>query len=573
LTRAIAFAASISAAIAALACSRGADEPASAADARTTSSAKGGAVWFEEIAAQSGLGFRHVRASKQRFWFPELVGSGLAWLDVDGDGHLDLFCVQSGDLKPEGAAQPCDRLYRSRGDGTFEDVTERAGFAGESAYGMGCAVGDYDGDGDPDLYVTNYGPNVLWRNDGGTFTDVTAEAGVGDPGWSSSTGFFDYDNDGDLDLFVVNYVRWSPETELECRASNGQRDYCAPKNYNAPSQSVLYRNEGGGVFRNVSQEAGLVAAFGNGLGLALADFDRDGKLDAYVSNDGNPNQLWMNQGNGRFVDKAVVHGAAVNRNGAAEASMGTVPVDVDDNGFLDLFITNLRGETNTFYFNDRGVFTDRTPTTGLAMPSLAFTGFGDGIADFDLDGTLDLYVVNGRVGYWEPAISASDPYAEPAQLFRGVGPGRFEEVSPAGGTAQSLIDTSRGAAFADYDDDGDLDIAYSTNHGPLRLLRNVASRAGQWIGMRVKDARGGDALGASVALKALGRTMHRDVLICSSYCSSNDPRVHFGLGAAAEATDVVVTWVGGARESFGTLAAGRYHLLKQGQGRPPASAR
>jgi hypothetical protein len=530
-----------------------------------TSAGASPSVWFEDVASASGIAFRHTRGREQRYWMPEVMGAGLAWFDFDGDGRLDLYCVQGGDLAPDGLGSvgartgegPGNVLYRNRGEGTFEDVTERSG-AGDRGYGMGCAVGDYDGDGDLDLYVTNVGRNVLLRNGGdGTFTDVTEEAGVGDAGWGTSTGFFDCDGDGDLDLFVVNYVRWSPGREVDCRSNYGDRDYCAPVNYSAPSQSVLYRNEGGGRFRDVSVEAGLGAAFGNGLGLALADFDRDGKLDAYVSNDGNPNQLWINQGGGRFADKALLLGAAVNRNGAAEASMGTVPVDLDEDGWIDLLITNLRGESNTTYFNVRGSFTDRTPKTGLAVASLSYTGFGDGLADFDLDGRQDLYVVNGRVGFWKPTFGDADPFAEPNQVFRGLEGARFEEILPQGGTSEVLLGNSRGAAFADYDDDGDVDVAYLDNQGSVHLLRNVAPRAGNWIGMRVVDDRGRDALGASVRLQALGRTMRREVNVCASYCSSNDPRVHFGLGSETRARAVVIGWLDGGEESFGDLPAGK----------------
>jgi hypothetical protein len=565
------------AAMATAACDKTAPSPmpagGSGASARSARPAAAGAPWFEEVAARSGFDFRHVRAFKKRFWFPELVGSGLAWIDYDGDGNLDLYCVQSGDLAPEGHDQPGNKLYRNKGDGTFEDVTDTAG-VGDKGYGMGCCVGDYDGDGDPDLYVTNVGTNVLYRNNGdGTFTDVTAEAGVGHSGWSTSCGFFDCDGDGDLDLFVVNYVRWAPEREVNCKSTYGDRDYCAPNNYNAPSQSVLYRNDGGGHFTDVSEEAGLLAAFGNGLGLALVDFDRDGKLDAYVSNDGNPNQLWINQGGGKFVDKALLAGCAVNRNGAAEASMGTVPVDIDDDGWIDLFITNLRGETNTFYFNKKGVFTDRTPQTGLTMPSLQYTGFGDGFADFDLDGRLDLYVVNGRVGFWKPTLSEADPYVEPNQLFRGLDGARFEEVQPQGGIATTHYGVGRGAAFGDYDNDGDVDVAYIENNGSVRLLKNIAARQGHWIELRIVNAKGADALGASVSLRAGGRTIFREIAPCSSYASSNDPRAHFGLGPAASVDEVVVTWPGGARESFGPLAVEKLHVLKQGRGRAAPGSR
>ncbi|MBK7874616.1 MAG: CRTAC1 family protein [Planctomycetes bacterium] len=551
----------------AAACSQAAPSPTPSSPGAQAKNAPAGAPWFEEVARASGLSFDHVRAKTQRFWFPEIMSGGLAWLDYDRDGRLDLFVVQAGDLAPEGQAMPSDRLFRNLGGGKFEDVTERAGLV-ENAYGMGCTVGDYDGDGDPDLFVTNIGPDVLWRNEGdGTFVDVTRTAGVGHPGWGTSCGFFDSDNDGDLDLFVVNYIRWSPEAEMDCKSNYGERDYCAPVNYNRPAQSVLYRNEGNGTFTDASESAGLLTVFGNGLGLALVDFDRDGWLDAYVSNDGMPNQLWMNQKDGRFVDKAVPAGAAVNRNGAAEASMGTVPADLNADGFVDLFITNLRGETKTTYVNKNGVFTDRTAQTGMAMASLQYTGFGDGFADFDHDGELDLFLVNGRVGMWKPVFRADDPYAEPNQLFRGLGGMKWEEVLPQGGTAEALVGNSRGAAFADYDDDGDVDVAYSDNHGSLKLLRNVTAKKGSWIGFAVVDAKGGDVPGAFVELDAGGKRHTRLVALCSSYCSANEGRVHVGLAAKAKADTVRVRWPGGAVEEFGPFDAEAYHRLARGSGR------
>ena len=519
--------------------------------------------WFVSAGA---IDFQHVPAKEISFWFPEILGSGAAFFDHDGDGDLDLYVVQSGDLKLPPAERAGNRLYSNQGEGKFLDVTQTAG-VGDKGYGMGCATGDYDQDGDVDLYVTNHGANVLYRNDGGgKFTDVTAEFGVGHEAWGTSCAFLDYDLDGDLDLFVVNYLNWSRERELECQSPQGEPDYCHPNNFKSPAVDVLYRNDGDH-FTDVSESSGISGSFGNGLGVGIGDFDLDGKPDIYVANDEMSNQLWINQGDGTFLNDALVRGCAVNGNGTAEAGMGVASIDIDEDGDLDLFMTHLRNETNTFYFNNKGSFRDRTASTGLGASSLQYTGFGTGFADFDHDGLLDLYVINGRVGSWVPYFDEANIYAEPDQLFRGLGNGKFEESNAPGGLATPHYGAGRGAAFGDYDNDGDVDIAIVNNRGGLRLLRNEAPKVGNWLQLSVIGPAGSDALGARVRITAGSATYHRVIQTAYSFCSAHDPRAHVGLGAATKADEVRVDWLIGDPELFGPFDAGKAYTLVQGEGR------
>lgn len=523
-------------------------------------------TWFHETAAAAGLDFVHVRSHEQRFWIPETVTGGGGFLDFDGDGRLDIYCVQGGDPVPGNATNEPNRLFWNEGDGTFLDVTQAAG-VGDRGYGFGCTAGDFDADGDTDLYVCNLEDNVLYRNDGdGSFTDVTEAAGVGESRWSSAASFVDFDADGDLDLFVVNYLNWKPEHELPCQTSYGERDYCNPINYNAPTRDTLYRNDGDGTFTDVSEAVGLGAGTGTGLGLSCADFDGDGRVDVYITNDGMPNHLWLQIEPGRFTDRALLAGCAVNSSGAPEAGMGVHAVDIEQDGDWDLFMTHVREQTNTFYENLGGAFSDRTARTGLSAASVPFTGFGLGFHDFDLDGLIDLFVANGRVGLWPPPLSESDPYAEPNQLFLGLDGGRFEEIA-GGGAPDVPLGTSRAAAFGDVDNDGDVDVLYVDAHAPLRLLLNDLPRRGGWIGFSVLGKSGSVALGAELRVRAGERDRYRIAHTSYSYCATNDPRVHVGLGDASQADEVEVRWPDGLVERFGPLPAGRYHILRRGAGR------
>jgi hypothetical protein len=541
-------------------------------DSKTSAAASAnGAPWFERI-VNSGVDFVHVSGKESgHFYFPEISTGGVCLIDYDGDGRLDLYFVQGGSLGSSSAASAGNRLYRNLGDWKFEDVTESAG-VGDTGYGMGCACGDYDNDGDTDLYVTNLGPNVLYRNNGdGSFSDVTDAAGVSDPGWSTGAVFVDYDADGAHDLYVVNYIHWSGETEKICFSARGPQDYCSPKNYNAPARDTLYRNRGDGSFEDVSVSAGLDRAFGNGFGVVAADFNQDANLDFYITNDGTPNQLWMSDGKA-FTDRAMLSGCAVNQHGWAEAGMGIAAHDVDDDGDLDLFMTHLEEESNTLYRNNGGRFVDDTAGSGMAKVSVGVTGWGVGFADFDHDGYADVYVANGRVKRGNKDFDPADPYAEPDHVLRGLAGGRYEEVKPRGGTAELLAYTGRGAAFGDVDNDGDIDVVVTNRDAAPLLLRNIASTRGHWLAMLVLDEKGHECPGAMVSVRVGERTQSRLVGRGYSYCASNDPRVHFGVGRAERVDEVTVRWQDGSVESFGALEADRAYTLKAGAGAASAGS-
>ena len=546
-------------------CAAGCSQPSRGA---APSPAPGGPAWFEEIAAARGLTFVHRSGHETRHLLPEIMGGGAAFFDMDGDGHLDLLLVQSGRIAAPPGTPAGHRLYRNRGDGTLEDVSDRSGIAAVSGYGMGAATGDYDNDGDVDLYITGLGANVLLRNDGrGHFVDVTATAGAAGSGWSTSATFVDIDADERLDLFVTRYLDWSLETERECYSLTGSIDYCSPKNYDAPATNLLFRNNGNGTFTDISRAAGLGAAVGNGLGVIADDVNGDGRIDVFVANDGTPNHLWINLGHARFAESALMSGVAIDQDGAPKAGMGVHAADVDDDGDNDLIVMNLDTEADSFFRNEGRFFIDDTTSVGLRVASRRFTRFGVALMDFDNDGRLDLYEASGRVGLQAETFSA-DPYAEPNLLFRGVAGGRFEEVSPRGGTTQPLVATSRAAAFGDLDNDGGVDILVANRDAAPHLLRNVAPGRGHWLLLRVLDRHGSDAVGATLSIMAGTRTMRRDVRTGYSYLAANDPRVHVGLGDLTKVESVTVRWIDGTRERFGPFDADQIAEIRRGKGTP-----
>lgn len=530
---------------------------------------------FVERASEAGLDFVHQSGATGEYNYPELLVGGGALLDYDDDGLLDIYLVQSGpvpgsagNMSPA-ADRPGNRLFRNLGNGAFEDVTDAAG-VGDTGYGAGATVADVDRDGLVDLYVTNVGPNRLYRNLGdGVFEDVTERAGVGDPAWSSGSVFFDYDGDLDLDLFVANYVVWSANRERPCLGPNGLRNYCNPAEY-APAPDTLYRNDGGGRFTDVSEAAGIRSVAGPGLGVVAADLDGDDLVDLYVANDQAVNHLWLSRGDGAFREDALTRGAALNELGQPEAGMGIAVADPDGDGDLDLFLTHLSGETNTFYRNDGGGFfqdvTDEAQLGGVSQP---YTGFGTSWFDFDGDGILDLFIANGKV---TPGDTAAFDYREPNQLLRGTPSGRYEDVSGRAGAALKLLEVSRGAAFGDLDNDGDVDIVVVNNEGPARLLRNEVGNAAFWL---IVDLCGGgildrSAIGSRVTVRGGGRSWIRDVRPARSFAAANDPRVHFAFGDIPGVDHIRVDWShGGVTERSGVPVNSVLRLLAPG-GTAPA---
>lgn len=519
--------------------------------------------WFRVLTAESGFDFVHSLGPKRRYWLPESVTGGVALIDYDGDGDLDIYCVQAGGiLAGDRSEAPTNQLYRNDGGLHFTDVTESAA-VGDQGYGMGASCCDIDRDGDIDLFVSNVGKDVLYINAGdGTFEDGTAISGLGNDGFCASAAFGDLDGDQFPELFVSRYISWSPDKELKCGSGIGE-DYCSPNNYQAPAHDLLYRNNRDGTFTDISAECGIRSVYGNGLGVVLADLDHDGLRDVYIANDGSPNQMWRNLGHLQFEDVAVLLGCAVNLNGSAEAGMGVQAADVDEDGDLDLFMTHIRNESNTWYRNDAGIFSDVTILTGLSAVSRDMTGFGMGYQDFDHDGVLDLFVANGRVLRLRDTTGTDDPYAELDQLFRGEGGGRFREISSPNVMANPSKYTGRGCAFGDLDNDGDSDIVVINNNGPAQILVNQSSKLGASVTLTLHDLDGITALGAQLEIHCEERVLHRHVARSYSYCSSNDARIHVGLAAAAQIDRVIVKWLDGSQSEHGPYLAGSFPSIRQ----------
>lgn len=528
------------------------------------------AVQFVDVTAEAGINFRHVNGAEGAYHLPETLGSGGAFFDADNDGNLDIYLVNSGYWQNSPSSkQAASALYRNNSDGTFTDITTAAGVGNRGNYGQGAICADYDNDGYVDLYVTNFGANVLYRNNGdSTFTDATAYAGVGDAGWSSSATFLDYNRDGHLDLFVVNYLVYSLDVPYRPCGEGEARAYCHPSLFEG-APDTLYRNNGDGTFTDVSQEAGVGGIggmfHGKGLGVVSADFNNDGAPDLYVANDDTRNDFFYNNGDGTFSEISLLAGCAYSFNGVAQAGMGVAAGDYNGDGWLDIFVTNLSYETNALYRNNGdGTFTDVIYEAHLGKESYLFVGFSTGFFDADNDGWLDIFIANGHIIDNIEETHDVLTYRQPNQLFRNQGDSTFQEVSETAGTYFQRAAVSRGAIFGDYDNDGDVDMLVTQSNGPASLLRNETGTQHNWIRIKtVGVISNRDGVGARVTLTSGEHTQIQEVNPSGGYLCSHDARLHFGLGTNRRVNRLEIRWQSGVVQVFENLPANQEHVIPE----------
>jgi len=521
---------------------------------------------FADATASARLKFTHFTGAFGRKYLPETLGSGVAIFDVDNDGRQDVLLLSGSSWPDQPRADATARLFRNLPGGVFEDVTAKSGL-GVPIYGMGGAAADYDNDGHQDVLITAIGQSRLFRNSGGgQFVDVTDRAGLGGHlGFSTSALWFDYDRDGDLDLLICNYVRWTPETDVYCSADGKEKSYCTPEAYPG-STSWLFRNRGNGTFEDVTAAAGLFDPTSKALGVTMLDYDVDGWQDLFVANDTQPNKLYRNQRNGTFKETAVQAGLAFSEDGRARAGMGTDAADFDNSGVPSVVVTNFSGEMLGLYTPIRsGVYADRAPSAEIGRVSRQTLGFGCFFFDADLDGLLDLLVVNGHIDDSISRTQARVSYAEPPHIFHNRG-GKFVDVTAAVGSGFAEPKVGRGAAFGDLDLDGDLDIVLTTNGGPPRFYRTELSSPNRSVRVALRGTKSNrDGIGAVVRVRTGTTWMTRFVRTGSSYLSQSELPLTFGLGTREAVDEATVEWPSGLKQSLGALRAGRSYLVTEGK--------
>ncbi|MEO6236006.1 MAG: CRTAC1 family protein [Vicinamibacterales bacterium] len=539
-----------------------------AAVAAPAAAGDGAGVTFTDVTAQAGIRFRHNSGAFGRKYLPETLGSGAVFFDADADGWPDIFFVNSRNWPGRPGAASYPSFYRNNHDGTFTDLTRQSGLAVQM-YGFGAAAADYDNDGDADLYVTALDGNHLFRNSGaGKFIDVTAAAGVGLQAFSTGALWFDYDRDGMVDLFVTNYVDWALEKDLNCSLDGTSRSYCTPEAYKGRSP-VLFRNRGNGTFEDVTKKAGVFDPTGKGLGVAMLDYDSDGWLDLLVTNDTEPNRLFRNQRNGTFTDVGMTAGVAFDEAGVARAGMGVDAADFDGSGRPGIIIGNFSNQMMSLYSNDgKGLFIDEAAASSIGRATLLSLTFSCFFFDVDLDGLVDIFAANGHVADDINKVQPKIFYAQAPHLFRNLGARRFDTVSRNLGAAFQQAVVARGAAYADVDNDGDLDLLITANNGPARLLRNDGGNRNHSLRVKtVGSAANRDGIGARVRITLeSGASQWALVRTGSSYLSQSELPVTFGLGSATAVKAIEITWPGGATETLPRTAADQTITVRQGSG-------
>ena len=538
---------------------------------RSASPASETPVSFVEVSGAAGISFRHDNAASPEKYLIETMGGGCGWIDYNQDGLLDLYLVNGAATGVYRPSRPLRRaLYHNNGDGTFTDVTASTGVGAEGLFGMGVAVGDYDNDGFPDLLVLGYGRCILYHNNGnGTFSDVTAHAGVENSGrWASSAAWFDFDNDGRLDLVVANYLDWSPERNFYCGDRGpGMRSYCHPDDFNG-QPPTLYHNNGNGTFTDVSKSSGLGAKGANGLGVVTFDYDNDGWQDIFIANDHRPNFLFHNNRDGTFRELAYAAGVAVSGDGQFEAGMGTDAADTTGKGRMDLIVTHLDMQLARLYQNvGDQAFDDATFSSKLAYSTYHMSGFGTRFMDYDNDGMRDLFMANGHVLDNIERYHAGTQYAEPKLMFRNSGHGIFQNVSDRLGPDFQLARISRGAAIGDFDNDGDLDILVSNNGQAPQLLRNDGGNANHWLEILLIGTKSNrDGVGARVKVSAGDLVLYDQRKGGMSYQSAQDPRLHFGLGQRSKVDVIEILWPSGMVTKLSNLKSDQIVAVEEGTG-------
>ena len=529
------------------------------------------AVRFRDITQQSGIHFAHNNGAFGKKFLPETLGPGVAFIDYDNDGWPDIFLVNGADWAGHTQKHTTPKLYHNNHDGTFIDVTHKAGLDVEM-YGMGVAVGDYDNDGFDDLFVTALGQSRLFHsNRNGTFTDVTQKAGLSGPHeLSTSAAWVDYDKDGRLDLVVGNYVQWTQESDLYCTLDGKSKSYCTPESYKGTA-ARLWHNRGDGTFEDVTQKAGLGEPTSKTMGIAVLDYDNDGWPDLLFSNDTQPNKLYRNNGNSTFSEKGVIAGVAFSEDGVARAGMGVDAADYDHSGYPSVMITNFSNQMLSLYHNEgKGLFVDEAPQSAIGRATLLTLGFGCFFFDYDLDGWPDIFIANGHIDPEIQKVQANVKYAMPPHLFRNLGKGKFEEVTSLMGSAFTTPRVGRGAAYADIDNDGRLDLLLSTNGGPVHLFRNEAqasNAANRSVRLKLVGTKSNrDGIGAVVRLTSGGDTQTQMLRSGSSYLSSSELVLTFGVGQRDKADTIEIRWPSGQIDHLSNVGTAQTITTTEGKG-------